>query len=179
MSFSVEDLKTALYTQAKWLDLPGQIDIDLAYDSEEFQRVAEFYTAGTIRSDNVDLNGRQFSRVKAAYILCRCVDNSELGPVFTRWEIRAVAVKGRASRWTIPVMNYDTIYLDEVSYSRDVLAEFNNLIDICQSGSVFTLQESGASYKVHAKDFLWQPEKLSANGRGWQGTFTLIAEEVL
>jgi hypothetical protein len=76
-------------------------------------------------------------------------------------------------------MNYDTIYLDEVSYSRDVLSEFNNLLDICQSGRVFTLQESGASYKVHAKDFLWQPEKLSANGRGWQGTFTLIAEEVL
>lgn len=178
MSFSVEDLKTGLYTQAKWLPLRGEIDIDLAYDSGDFERVAIFDVVDTVRSDNIDLGGRQFTRVDAAYILCRCPDMSSAGPTLTRWEIRAVPVKGRSARWTIPVMNYDTVEIDSVIYNRDVLAELDALVSLCQSGRLFALQESGRTYQVHAKDFLWQPEKLSANGQGWQGTFTIIVEEM-
>lgn len=178
ISFSVEDLKTGLYTQAKWLPLRGEIDIDLAFDSGDYQRVAEFTIAGTVRSDNVYLDGAQFTRVNPAYVLCRCPSFSGAGPALTRWEIRAVPVKGRSSRWTIPIMNYDTIELDGVIYNRDVVEELNTLLNLCQNGNLFVLQESGISYRVHAKDFLWQPEKLSANGRGWQGTFTIIVEEM-
>lgn len=178
MSFSVEDLKTGLYTQAKWLPLVGEIDLDLSYDSGPYERVAEFTTNDTVRSDNIALNGRQFTRVDAGYVLCRCPNLASAGPFMTRWEIRAVAVKGRSSRWTIPIMNHDVIELDGVIYNRDVLQELDNLVSLCQSGQVFSLQESGRSYQVHAKDFLWQPEKLSANGKGWQGTFTIIVEEI-
>ena len=178
MSFSVEDLKTGLYTQAKWLPLSGEIDIDFSYDSGPFERVAEFTVTDTVRSDNVSLDGRQFSRLNPAYILSRSVVTSAQGPTMTRWEVRALPVKGRSSRWTIPIMNYDTIELDEVVYNRDVLAELDSLMNLCRSGQLFVLQESGRSYPVSAKDFLWQPEKLSANGRGWQGTFTIIVEEI-
>lgn len=179
MSFSVEDLKTGLYTQAKWLPLRGEIDLDISYDSEDFIRVAEFDVVDTVRSDNVPLNGQQFTRLNAAYILCRCPDLSTAGPTMTRWEVRSVPVKGKASRWTIPVMNYDVVEIDNVIYNRDVLEEFQTLLDLCQSGRLFVLQESARSYVVHAKDFLWQPEKLSANGRGWQGTFTIVVEEMV
>lgn len=179
MSFSVEDLKTALYTQAKYLPLEGSIDLDIQYDSGDYVRVAQLSTPGSIRSDNIDLDGQQFSRLNVAYVLGRDKDDAAAGPVLTRWEVRAIPVKGRASRWTIPVMNYDTVEIDNVVYNRDVLAEFDVLLNLCQSGSIFSLQESGRGYKVHTKDFLWQPEKLSATGRGWQGTFTIIVEEVL
>lgn len=178
MSFSVEDLKTALYTQAKWLPLRGEIDIDFSYDSGPYVRVAEFDVVDTVRSDNVYLDGVQFTRVNPTYILCRCPDLSTAGPTMTRWEIRAVPVKGRSSRWTIPVMNYDTIEVDGVVYNRDVKQELDTLLDLCQTGRLFILQESGRSYQVHAKDFLWQPEKVSANGKAWQGTFTIIVEEM-
>ena len=177
MSFSVEDMKTALYTQAKWLPLHGEIAIDFSYDSEPFVSVGVFDIPDSVRSDNVYLNGRQFTRLNAAYVLCRCSDAVSDGPTLTRWEVRAVPVKGRSSRWTIPVMNYDTIELDGVVYNRDVRQELDILLDLCQSGRLFVLQESGRSYQVHAKDFLWQPEKLSANGKAWQGTFTIIVEE--
>jgi hypothetical protein len=178
MSFSVEDYKTGLYTQAKWLPLNGEIDIDLAYDSGEYERVAEFTTANTVRSDNIDLKGKQFTRVDAAYILCRCPDASTVGPALTRWEIRAVPAKGRASRWTIPIVNHETIEIDEIPYNRDVLFEYDRLMTLVESGRLFVLQESGRSYRVQAKDFVWQPQKLTNSGRSWQGVFTLIVQEV-
>jgi hypothetical protein len=76
-------------------------------------------------------------------------------------------------------MNYDEIEIDGVAYVRDVLTELDFLMNLVESGTVFIYQESGRSYQVHARDFVWQPEKLSANGNGWQGVFTLVVEEVL
>jgi hypothetical protein len=178
ISFSVEDLKTALYTQAKWLPLSGAISIDLSYDSESYSRLVTVSTPNTIRSENISLNGKQFSRVDPRYVLKRNTTTTSSGPTFTRWEIRAFPIRGRAFRWTLPVMNYEQIEIDGVTYNRDVLSELDTLIGFVQSGSVFNLQESGRSYTVYGKDFLWRPERLSANGQGWQGVFILVVEEV-
>lgn len=178
MSFSVEDLKTGLYTQAKWLPLAGHIDLDLSYDSASYQRIATFTVQDSVRSDNIDLRGQQFTRVNAIYILERDSGDTATGPTFTRWELRAVAVKGRASRWTIPIVNHENIEIDEIVYNRDVLSEYDKLMSLVESGRLFVLQENGRSYQVQAKDFLWQPQKLTENGRAWQGVFTLIVQEV-
>jgi hypothetical protein len=178
MSFSVEDLKTGLYTQSKWLPLQGEIDMDLSYDSTGFVRVADYFQEGTIRSGNTSLFGTQFSRINVRYVLKRDSDVASQGPTLTRWEVRAIPVKGRASRWTLPIMNYAEIEIDGVKYTRDPLAVYDTLIGLIENSSLFTLQESGRSYQVHAKDFVWQPEKLSLNGRAWEGTFVLVVEEV-
>ena len=178
MSFSVEDVKTGLYTQSKWLPLNGEIDMDISYDSTGFIRVADYAQQGTIRSGNTSLFGTQFSRINSRYVLKRDSDTPTQGPVFTRWEVRAIPVKGRASRWTLPIMNYEEIEIDGVKYTRDPLAVYDTLMDLIENSTLFTLQESGRSYQVHAKTFLWQPEKLSINGRAWEGTFVLVVEEV-
>lgn len=178
MSFSVEDLKTGLYVQAKWKPLTGGIALDVAYDSGEWRRLARITTPDTIRSANLSMDGVQFSRFNSRYVLYRDLEDDTSGPVFTRFEMRAVPVKGRASRWALPIQNYETLEIDGVIYNRDVLYELNTLINLAQSGKIFTLQESGYAYQVHAKDFLWQAEKLSSNKQGWQGLFTIIVEEV-
>ena len=178
MSFSVEDLKTGLYTQAKWLPLEGEIDIDLSYDSSVYRRVATITTQDSIRTENIDLRGQQFSRVSAVYILVRKDDDATAGPTFTRWELRAVPVKGRASRWTIPIVNHENIEIDETPYNRDVLEEYDRLMSLVESGRIFVLQESARSYQVQAKDFVWQPQKITSNGKAWQGVFTIIVQEV-
>jgi len=76
-------------------------------------------------------------------------------------------------------MNYEELDIDGVKYTRDVVLELNTLMDLVESGTVFTYQESGRSYQVHARDFVWQPEKVTSSGRGWQGVYTLVLEEVL
>ncbi len=178
MSFGVEDLKTALYLQAKWLPLTGKISLDVNYDSGVFQRVGTMQIQGSIRSTNLSLGGNQFSRMNGRVLLERKADEPETTPVFTRWEMRAIPAKGRASRWTLPVMNYEEIEIDGVKYTRDCLQVLNTLLGYGYNGKLFTLQESGQSYQVHVKDYLWQPEKLTINGKAWQGILTLTVEEV-
>ena len=176
MSFGIEDVKTGLYMQGKWHPLVGEIDVDIAYDSSGYVRVIDYTIEGSIRSGNTSLDGTQFSRVDARFVL-KC-DVASQSPVMTRWEIRAIPVKGRASRWTLPIMNYEELEIDGVKYTRNPLTVLENLMALVEQGTLFTLQESGRAYQVHAKDFLWQPEKLTINGRAWEGTFVLVVEEV-
>ena len=180
MSFSVEDLKNGLYQQAKWLPGSGKIALDLAFDQLNYARYANLtVTTSTIRSDNLSLRGVQFSRVNARYVLFRSTADTSKAPVMTRWELRASPVRGAASRWQVPIMNFDTLDIDNVSYPRDVVSELDTLMDLVEQGSVFVYQEAGRSYQVHARDFEWRPEKVSGSGRGWQGVFVIVVEEVI
>lgn len=181
MSFSIEDPKSALYQQLKWNpECAGRAMLDIAFDSNTFGRYANLQVTPTsIRSDNLNFNGTSFSRAEVRYVLNRCSINNAKAPRVTRWEFRASPIKGKASRWELPIMNYDEVDIDGVTYTRDVLSELDFLMNLVESGTVFIYQESGRSYQVHARDFVWQPEKLSANGNGWQGVFTLVVEEVL
>jgi len=138
MSFSVEDLKNGLYQQAKWLPGQGRIGLDLSLDSTAYDRYAYLLVTGnTIRSDNLGLRGNQFSRINARFVLFRASADTSKAPVFTRWELRATPVRGAASRWTVPILNYDTVDIDGVSYPRDVVAELDTLMEFVEGGRVF------------------------------------------
>ena len=178
VSFSVEDLKTGLYVQAKWEPLHGTIGIDIAYDSDAPTRVMKWSIPLSVRSGNISLNGKQFSRMDARYLLFRDTRDATKGPEFTRFEVRARPVKGAASRWTLPILNHEGIDLNGVPQARNVTDEFFTLLALVESGRMFVLQEWGRAYNVTAKDFSWVPQKLNQQGTGWQGVFTLIVEEV-
>ena len=143
-----------------------------------FVRVATFPIEGSIRSGNVSMNGTQFSRIEPRFVLRRSETDAQLTPLMTRWEIRAVPVKGRNSRWTLPILNREEVEIDGVKYVRDPLVVLDALLELVQGGNIFTLQESNRAYQVHGKDFLWIPDSLTTSGRAWQGTFVLVVEEV-
>jgi hypothetical protein len=181
MSFSVEDLKAALYMQAKWVpNCQGFLFLDLAYDSSSYARYARIpVTPDSIRSDNINLYGTKFSRIDVRFVVVRCsVDNTK-GPIPTRWELRAFPVKGQASRWDVPVMIADEVDINGMVESRNSLDDKTALLNLIQNGTVFQYQESGQSYQVLARDFVWQPQRLSTTGNGWQGTFLITLEEVV
>lgn len=181
MSFSVEDLKSALYMQVKWVpDCAGRLFLDLSFDSAPYSRYARLSVSGdSIRSDNINLYGTKFSRVNVRFVMTRChIDNTK-GPIPTRWELRAFPVKGKASRWDVPVILADDVEINGMVEARDPLADKNALLRLIQDGVIFQYQESGQSYQVLARDFIWQPERLSTTGNGWQGTFLIVLEEVM
>lgn len=180
MSFSVEDLKAALYQQAKWIPgCAGKLYLDIAFDASTYGRYARLNINPTNnRSDNLSLRGTQFSLLDLRFVMNRCPINNANAPRITRWEFRSSPIKGKASRWEVPIMNYEELEIDGVKYTRNVTEELETLMNLVESGTVFTYQESGRAYQVHARDFVWQPEKLSTSGKGWQGTYTLVIEEV-
>jgi len=177
MSFGIEDLKTGLYVQAKWEPLVGEIDLDISYDSSGYIRLGTFKQQGSIRSGNASLDGVQYSRIDSRFVLRRSNDVTT-SPHFSRWEHRAIPVQGRTSRWTLPIMNYEELTIDTITYSRDPLQVYLALVDLVESRKLFTMQESGISYQVYGKDFVWSPEKLTMNGKSWQGMFTLLVESI-
>ena len=181
MSFSVEDLKAALYMQAKWVpDCAGLLNLDLSYDASTYARYARITVSPTsIRSDNINLHGTKFSRVNVRYVMTRCPIDNTKSPIPTRWELRAVPVKGQASRWDGPGIVADGGGINGMIESRNSLEDKNALLGLIQNGTVFQYQESGQSYQVLARDFIWQPERLSTTGNGWQGTFLITLEEVV
>jgi len=181
MSFSVEDLKSALYQQVKWVpDCSGKLYLDLSFDSSLYGRYARLTVSNdTIRSDNLNLHGTQFSRVNVRYVGTRCPIDNTKGPIPTRWELRAFPVKGKASRWDVPVILADEVDINGISEVRNPTADKNELLSLIQNGTVFQYQESGQAYQVLARDFIWQPERLSSTGNGWQGTFLIVLEEVM
>jgi hypothetical protein len=180
MSFSVEDNKAALYQQAKWIPgCAGRLFLDIAFDAATYGRYARLTINSTNnRSDNLSLRGTQFSLLDLRFVMNRCPINNTIAPRVTRWEFRSSPIKGKASRWEVPIMNYEEIEINGVKYTRNVTSELDFLMNLVESGTVFTYQESGRSYQVHARDFVWQPESLSLSGKGWQGTYTLVIEEV-
>ena len=181
MSFSVEDLKSALYMQAKWVpNCAGMLYLDLAFDSAAFGRYARItVTPNNIRTDNINLAGTKFSRVNLRFVMTRCPINNQKSPIPTRWEFRAFPVKGKASRWDVPLILADDVDINGMIESRNPVADKNALLSLIQDGTVFQYQESGQSYQVLARDFIWQPERLSTTGNGWQGTFLIVLEEVM
>jgi hypothetical protein len=180
MSFSVEDLKAALYMQANWVpSCSGSLYIDLAFDSSGYARYADLSVANSVRSSNINLNGTKFSRVNMRLVMTRCTVNNSKGPMPTRWEIRAFPVKGRASRWNVPVIIADDVDINGIMQSRNPVDDKNSLLGLIQDGTVFQYQESGQSYQVLARDFQWLPERLSTTGNGWQGTMLMVLEEVV
>jgi hypothetical protein len=180
MSFSVEDLKAALYQQAKWEPgCAGKLYLDIAFDAATYGRYARLtISPNNNRSDNLSLRGTQFSLLDLRMVINRCPTDNTVAPRITRWEFRSSPIKGRASRWEVPILNFEEIEINGVKYTRNVANEVDTLMNLVESGQVFTYQESGRSYQVHARDFLWQPETLSPSGKGWQGTFTIVIEEV-
>jgi len=178
VSYGVEDVKTGLYMQAKWEPLTGEIDLDVSYDSTSYVRVQDFKTQSSIRSGNISTNGVQFSRMEPRYVLKRLASDTTLGPILTRWELRSIPVKGRNSRWTLPIQIRTDMDLNGVHMTRDPLATLDTLIGLVQNGNIFILQESGQAYTVHGKDFEWRPEKIAENGRAWEGVLILVLEEV-
>ena len=178
VSYSVEDTKTGLYAQGKWEPLRGRVAIDLSYDSAPHTRVFNWAIQGSIRSDNIPLNGAQFSRVDPIIVLYRDTVDPTKGPIFTRFEVRARPAKGQASRWYLPILNHQTLDINGIMETRNVNTEFDRLLTLVQSGRMFALQEGGHVYQCVGVDYQWFPQKLTEHGDGWQGVFVLICEEV-
>ena len=176
MSYSVEDNKAGLYQLIKWSEPnDGGIFLDYKVDGGDWYRSARVNMNVGITSGHRSTDGLVFSRIEPRYVIIPGTTN----PAITRWELRSVPAVGKASSWTVPIMNYQELDINGVKVVRDPVEELGFLMDLVQSGALFFYQESGLVYSVHATGFEWRPESLATGGLGWQGTYVLTVEEIV
>jgi len=176
MSYSVEDNKAGLYQLIKWSEPnDGGIFLDYKADGGDWYRSARVNMNVGITSGHRSTDGLVFSRLEPRYVIIPGTTN----PAITRWELRSVPAVGKASSWTVPIMNYQELDINGVKVVRDPVEELAFLMNLVQSGALFFYQESGLVYSVHATGFEWRPESLATGGLGWQGTYVLTVEEIV
>ena len=177
LSYAVEDNKAGLYQMAKWLPNTGTLYLDYKADGKDWFRNARVVMDETnVSTGNVSLDGLLFSRLQPRFVVLPTLKNPS--PV-TRWEMRSIPAKGKASKWQVPIMNYQELDINGVKAVRDPVSELEFLMTLVESGRLFNYQESGIVYSVHATGFEWKPESLTSSGTGWQGTYTLVVEEIV
>lgn len=178
VTFGVEDTKTGLYIQSRWLPLAGSVVLDTAVDGNEWKRLATRNVQGSVSSGNVALQGVQFGRIQGRILLAATDDLTDT-PVVTRWEVRARAVVGSAVRWSLPIIVAEVLNFDNRIETRDAAQVVDELMDLVISGRMFILQEGGKAYHVVVRQFKWNPQAQAQMGDSWQGVFQLVVDQVV
>lgn len=92
--------------------------------------------------------------------------------------IRSYPAPKRVSKFTVPVMLFDSINVSDKDWAGNPGADFEFLTNLHKRQLPFSFQEGEVSYTVVMDDYQWLPEKRS-NVSGFQGTFIAVLREIL
>ena len=180
LNFNSTDKKMGLYAQVFHDPLAGgtvEFDTSADFDNGGWQNLAVNAGALTSSLGNVTYPNA-FYTVEVRTILTSDTATHLLGPRITRCEFRAIDVPGRSSEWHIPLaLNEDTLS-DGVQQTRAVEDDYAFLMSLVESRKAFVYREAAQTWTLHATDFTWAPNKLTSDGRNFQGTFVLLAREL-
>ena len=118
-----------------------------------------------------------FNATELEIVLVRDPDDATSGPRISRLEFRAVNIPGRATEWRIPLMLAEDTNFDQIERTRDVREDYDFLMELVQSRRPFAYREGDRQWRLHATDFIWQPDHLVQDKSTYQGVYLLIARE--
>ena len=177
-TFNVVDHKTGLYVTVQTsTDAGGTGRVDAFYNEQTTPVYLGSAVTPGLSQHKFELSGRVFSSVALQVTLGPSTDRLKTPGVYSA-ELRATYVRGAASEWQVPCILHDEYEQDNGAVQgRDVIADFNHLIDLVQTGRQFLYTEEGNQWHVYATDFIWSPQERSVIN-GWQGVFTIYFREV-
>jgi hypothetical protein len=177
--FGSADLKKGLYAQLSHLPLAlgCKISVYASVDRGAYELVGSNSSTLTTSVGNMKLPS-YFTSLSLKYVLDSDEGYYFNSPTVERTEFRAVAVPGRASEWRIPLVVASEIVHDGVVKSRDVVQDYDVLVDLVQRRGEFTYREATRTWLLYATDFVWIPYKMTSDGQFFDGTFVLTAREV-
>jgi hypothetical protein len=96
----------------------------------------------------------------------------------TGFMLRSYPAPKRVSKFSVPVMLFDTINVGDRDWAGNPGLDFQFLSNLHKRQLPFSYQEGEVSYTVVMDDYQWLPEKRS-NVSGFQGTFVAVLREIL
>jgi len=181
ISHGIIDSKYAAFLDARMEPLAANTVIKLSCASDS----GEFKAAGSQDSDYYVYTGEFFIGKQARNFEVR-VTFGDITPATlvtsdvtcTGFMLRSYPSPKRVSKFTVPVMLFDSINVADRDWAGNPGADFEFLSNLHKRQLPFTYQEGEVSYTVVMDDYQWLPEKRS-NISGWQGTFVAVLREIL
>ncbi len=91
--------------------------------------------------------------------------------------LRSYPAPKRVSKFSVPILLFDSVNVADRDWSGDPGKDFTFLIGLHKRQLPFVYQEGEVSYTVVMDDYQWLPEKRSGV-TGFQGTFVAILREI-
>jgi hypothetical protein len=178
MTFGTTDKKMGLYAQAYHEPLAGgHVHVDVNYDGKGWLEIGASATEGQTRIGNMPL-GEAFDKLELRVRLFRDDVNTDLGPVLTRLEVRALNIPGKATEWGIPLMLADDYSYDDTVEDRDLQSDYDLLMELIESRRPFVYREGDRKWSLYATGFRWIPTHINFDGNSYNGVFLLEAREI-
>lgn len=181
ISHGIIDNKYAAFLDARLQPLATNNSLKLshAFDSGSFVTSGTVVDNGSIYSGEffVGQVGRNFEvKVTFGDIVSETLVGADVN--CTGFMLRSYPAPKRVSKFSVPVMLFDSINVADRDWAGNPGADFEFLTNLHKRQLPFAYQEGEVSYTVVMDDYQWLPEKRS-NVRGFQGTFVAVLREIL
>lgn len=181
ISHGIIDNKYAAFLDARMEPLASNTVIKLSHSTDS----GVFKAAGSQDTDGYVYTGEFFIGNQGRNFEIR-VTFGDIGPATlvtsdvtcTGFMLRSYPAPKRVSKFSVPVMLFDSINVADRDWAGNPGADFEFLSTLHKGQLPFTYQEGEVSYTVVMDDYQWLPEKRS-NISGWQGTFVAVLREIL
>lgn len=181
ISHGIIDNKYAAFLDARLEPLVSGNVLKLAHasDSEGFATSGAITETGATYTGEFFLGhtGRNFEiRVTFGDIVPSTLVGANVN--CTGFMLRSYPAPKRVSKFSVPVMLFDSINVADRDWAGNPGADFEFLSNLHKRQLPFSYQEGEVSYTVVMDDYQWLPEKRS-NVSGFQGTFVAVLREIL
>lgn len=181
ISHGIIDNKFAAFLDARMEPLTANNVLQLSYatDSGAFESSGSIQSVGSTYTGEFFIGevGRNFEvRISFGNITPSVLVGSDV--TCTGFMLRSYPAPKRISKFTVPVMLFDSVNVADRDFAGNPGADFEFLLNLHKSQLPFTYQEGEISYTVVMDDFQWLPEKRSKVS-GFQGTFVAVLRELL
>jgi hypothetical protein len=181
ISHGIIDNKYAAFLDARLQPLVANNVLKLAHssDSETFETSGSVSQEDSVYTGEFFLGhtGRNFeTRITFGDIVSDPLIGADV--TCTGFMLRSYPAPKRVSKFSVPVMLFDTINVGDRDWAGNPGLDFQFLSNLHKRQLPFSYQEGEVSYTVVMDDFQWLPEKRS-NVSGFQGTFVAVLREIL
>lgn len=181
ISHGIIDNKYAAFLDARVEPLTANNVIKLSYSADS----GAFVTSGSLKDAESIYTGEFFIGTVGRNFEVRItygdiVPAIEIGAdiTCTGFMLRSYPAPKRISKFSVPVMLFDSINVLDRDWAGNPGADFEFLSNLHKRQLPFTYQEGEVSYTVVMDDYQWLPEKRSKLN-GFQGTFIAVLRELL
>ena len=181
ISHGIIDNKYAAFLDARLQPLAINNSLKLLYSVDS----GDFSTAGVVSQNGSTYTGEFFvgkvgRNFEARVTFGDVVPDPIVGANVncTGFMLRSYPAPKRVSKFSVPVMLFDSVNVADRDWAGNPGADFEFLSNLHKRQLPFTYQEGEVSYTVVMDDYQWLPEKRS-NVSGFQGTFVAVLREIL